>query len=60
MADRQAAPPNGGATRSTRTLSVWRVMFNRHVLLMALIYSGAVGATTAWPVACRRSSKRMG
>jgi len=24
--------------------SVWRVMFNKHVLLMALIYSGAVGA----------------
>jgi MFS family permease len=27
--------------------SVWRVMFNRHVLLMALIYSGAVGASTS-------------
>ena len=27
--------------------SVWRVMFNKHVLLMALIYSGAVGASTS-------------
>jgi MFS family permease len=26
---------------------VWRVMFNKHVLLMALIYSGAVGASTS-------------
>jgi MFS family permease len=27
--------------------TIWRVMFNRHVLAMALIYSGAVGASTS-------------
>lgn len=28
-------------------VSVWRVMTNKHVLIMALVYSGAAGASTA-------------
>jgi len=30
-----------------RQLSVWRVMVNKHVLVMALVYSGAAGASSA-------------
>ncbi len=30
-----------------RHLSVWKVMVNRHVLIMALVYSGAAGASSA-------------
>jgi MFS family permease len=30
-----------------RHLSVWRVMVNKHVLIMALVYSGAAGASSA-------------
>jgi ACS family tartrate transporter-like MFS transporter len=30
-----------------RQLSVWRVMVNKHVLIMALVYSGAAGASSA-------------
>jgi ACS family tartrate transporter-like MFS transporter len=35
--------------RSTkvRQLSVWQVMVNKHVLIMALVYSGAAGASSA-------------
>ena len=30
-----------------RQLSVWKVMVNKHVLIMALVYSGAAGASSA-------------
>jgi ACS family tartrate transporter-like MFS transporter len=30
-----------------RQLSVWKVMINKHVLIMALVYSGAAGASSA-------------
>jgi len=30
-----------------KQLSFWQVMFNRHVLIMALVYSGAAGASSA-------------
>jgi MFS family permease len=30
-----------------RQLSVWKVMVNKHVLVMALVYSGAAGASSA-------------
>jgi len=30
-----------------RHLSVWKVMVNKHVLIMALVYSGAAGASSA-------------
>jgi MFS transporter, ACS family, tartrate transporter len=30
-----------------RHLSVWKVMINKHVLIMALVYSGAAGASSA-------------
>lgn len=30
-----------------KQLSVWKVMVNRHVLIMALVYSGAAGASSA-------------
>ena len=43
-----------GMLKSERTrvpkvkhVSVWRVMTNKHVLIMALVYSGAAGASTA-------------
>lgn len=34
-------------TTKVRQLSVWKVMINRHVLIMALVYSGAAGASSA-------------
>jgi MFS family permease len=37
-------------TAKVRQLSVWKVMVNRHVLIMALVYSGAAGASSAMAV----------
>ena len=34
-------------TTKVRQLSVWKVMVNKHVLIMALVYSGAAGASSA-------------
>jgi MFS family permease len=36
-----------GRTSKVEHTGVWQIMFNRHVLFMALIYSGAVGASTS-------------
>lgn len=37
-------------TTRVRQLSIWRVMVNKHVLIMALVYSGAAGASSAMAV----------
>lgn len=37
-------------TTRVRQLSVWKVMVNKHVLVMALVYSGAAGASSAMAV----------
>jgi len=37
-------------TTKVRRLSVWKVMVNKHVLIMALVYSGAAGASSAMAV----------
>ncbi|HET6307940.1 MAG TPA: MFS transporter [Rhodopila sp.] len=44
-----AAKLDGERRRATkvRQLSVWKVMVNKHVLIMALVYSGAAGASSA-------------
>ena len=34
-------------TSKVKSLSVWQVMVNKHVLIMALVYSGAAGASSA-------------
>ena len=45
------SPPSSPAKRSARrasaTRSVWRIMTNKYVLIMALVYAGASGASTS-------------
>jgi MFS transporter, ACS family, tartrate transporter len=36
-----------GRATKVKHVSVWRVMTNKHVLIMALVYSGAAGASTS-------------
>ena len=50
-------PERSRAPRISHT-SVWRVISNKYVLIMALVYSGAAGASVAWRCGCRNWSSR--